>query len=78
MQQTTGGRLDGSLNVERAQDDRLRAYLTAKDLDLGFVRLFLTNVRELAGIAQLSVTAEGNVARPRCGRRWPSTKDASG
>ena len=65
LQQTTGGRLDGSLNVERAHDNRLRATLTGKDLDIGFVRLFLTNVRELAGIAQLSVTAEGNVAAPK-------------
>ena len=65
MQQTTGGRLDGSLTVERAHDDRLRATLTGKDLDIGFLRLFLTNVRELAGVAQLSVTAEGSVASPR-------------
>jgi autotransporter translocation and assembly factor TamB len=65
MEQTTGGRLDGSLTVERDHDDRLQAYLTGKDLDIGFLRLFVTNVRELAGIAQLSVTAKGNVAAPK-------------
>ena len=65
LQQTGGGRLDGSLTVERARDDRLRATLTGKDLEVGFLRLFLTNVRELAGIAQLSVTAEGTVAAPK-------------
>jgi translocation and assembly module TamB len=65
MQQTTGGRLDGSLSVERDHDDRLQAYLTGKDLDIGFLRLFVANVRELAGIAQLSVTAKGSVAAPK-------------
>jgi autotransporter translocation and assembly factor TamB len=65
MQQVTGGRLDGSFTVERAHDDRLRATLTGKDVDIGFLRLFLTNVRELAGVAQLSVTAEGTVASPK-------------
>jgi autotransporter translocation and assembly factor TamB len=65
LRQVTGGQLDGSLSVERSQRDRLRAYVTGKDLDVGFLRLFLTNVRELAGIAQLSMTAEGSVAAPR-------------
>ena len=65
LRQATGGQLDGSLDVERAQGDRLRASVTGKDLDVGFLRLFLTNVRELTGIAQLSATAEGRVAAPK-------------
>jgi autotransporter translocation and assembly factor TamB len=63
--ETTGGRLDGSLALERGRDDRLEATLTGKDLDVSFARLFLTNVREVAGIAQLSATAKGTLAAPR-------------
>jgi autotransporter translocation and assembly factor TamB len=64
-QQVVGGRLDGSVTVERSQNDRLRASLTGKDLDVGFARLFLTNVRELGGMAQLSASAEGTVEAPK-------------
>jgi translocation and assembly module TamB len=65
LAQTTGGRLTGSFALDRAHGDRVEAYLTGKDLDVGFARVFLRNVRELAGIAQLSVTAKGTLAAPR-------------
>jgi autotransporter translocation and assembly factor TamB len=65
VDQTAGGRLTGSFVLDRAHADRLEAYLTGKDLDVGFARVFLTNVREIAGIAQLSVTAKGTLAAPR-------------
>ena len=64
-QQVVGGKLEGSLTVERSQNDRLRAYLTGKDLDVGFARLFLTNIREVAGVAQLSASAEGTMQAPK-------------
>jgi hypothetical protein len=64
-QQVTAGRLDGSLTLERNKSDHLRAFLTGKDLDVGFARLFLTNVRELGGIAQVSASAEGTVQAPK-------------
>jgi translocation and assembly module TamB len=65
LEQTGGGRLDGSLAIERAHGDRIRGFLTGKDLDVGFARVFLTNVRELGGVAQLSATAEGSLSAPK-------------
>ena len=63
--QLTGGRLDGSMKLERGHDDRLEAYLTGKDLDVSFARVFLPNVREIAGVAQLSATAKGTLHAPQ-------------
>jgi autotransporter translocation and assembly factor TamB len=63
--ETTGGRLDGSFTLERAANARLAAQVTAKDLDVRFARLFLSNVREIAGLAQLSVTAKGSPSAPQ-------------
>jgi autotransporter translocation and assembly factor TamB len=65
VEEQTGGRLDGKLALERSADDRLEAYLTAKDLDVSFARVFLPGVRELGGVAQLSVTAKGTPSAPR-------------
>ena len=65
LEQLSGGRLDGSATLERQRGDRIQASLTGRDLDVGFVRPFLTNVRALAGKAQLSATATGTLSSPR-------------
>jgi hypothetical protein len=65
LEELTGGRLDGKVSVERDHDDRLEGYLTGKDLDVSFLRVFSANLREVAGIAQLSATAKGTLAAPK-------------
>jgi autotransporter translocation and assembly factor TamB len=65
LEQLSGGRLDGTATLDRQRGDRIQASLTGRDLDVGFVRPFLTGVRALAGKAQLSATATGTLESPR-------------
>jgi autotransporter translocation and assembly factor TamB len=65
LDQLSGGQLDGKLSLDRGHDDRIQATLTGRDLDVGFVRPFLTSVREIAGKSQLSATATGTLQAPR-------------
>jgi translocation and assembly module TamB len=68
VEELSGGRLDGKLALEEADGDGnkdLEAYLTGKDVDISFARVFLPRVREIGGVAQLSVTAKGTLDEPR-------------
>ena len=64
VEETAGGTLTATARLDRAHGDRITASATARELDLGFVRLFAPTLRETAGIAQLSATATGTLRAP--------------
>jgi autotransporter translocation and assembly factor TamB len=63
--ETSGGTLSGSASLERGAGQRLTASLAGKDLDVAFASALLPGVREIGGIAQLSLTAKGSARSPR-------------
>jgi autotransporter translocation and assembly factor TamB len=62
--QKQGGTLLAHADVGRTGGRPLTASVTAKKLDLSFARVFITGVRELAGVVDANLTANGTVARP--------------
>jgi autotransporter translocation and assembly factor TamB len=64
LAEDAGGTLTASARVERARGDRLSASASARDLDLGFVRLFVPTLRETAGRVQLAARASGTLRSP--------------
>ena len=62
--ESRGGTLSATADLDRAGGDRVVASAVARDLDLGFVRLFAPTLRETAGIAQLSARASGSLRAP--------------
>ncbi|HVR03716.1 MAG TPA: translocation/assembly module TamB domain-containing protein [Polyangia bacterium] len=67
LAEAAGGTLTASARLERARGDRVSASASARDLDLGFVRLLVPTLRETAGRAQLTAKASGTL-------RWPSVQ----
>jgi autotransporter translocation and assembly factor TamB len=63
--QVQGGNLYLSALVDRSRKDALKASLRASKLDVGFVRLFAPEVREIAGKLDATVDASGTLARPQ-------------
>jgi autotransporter translocation and assembly factor TamB len=64
IHQHQGGSLVARLDLDQRGKPRLAATAAAKKLDVTFVRLFTTGVRELAGVVDADVKLAGTVARP--------------
>jgi autotransporter translocation and assembly factor TamB len=64
IRQQQGGTLVAHADVSRRGRPALTATATARKLDVTFVRIFTTGVRELAGVVDADLKVAGTVARP--------------
>jgi translocation and assembly module TamB len=64
IHQVQGGTLTAHVDLDQRRKRALAATAVAKKLDVTFVRLFLTGVRELTGVVDADVKVAGTASKP--------------